>query len=54
MRINPNNNESLKNWTNEKGKGVVLKHEEKPVAVLMPYEDYLKSINDLDHFTSVD
>ena len=32
---------TLKNRTNEKGKGVVLKHEGKPVAVIMTYEDYL-------------
>ena len=32
---------TLKNRTNEMGKGVVLKHEGKPVAVLMTYEDYL-------------
>ena len=32
---------TLKNRTNEMGKGVVLKHKGKPVAVIMTYEDYL-------------
>ena len=32
---------TLKNRTNDKGKGVVLKHEGNPVAVIMTYEDYL-------------
>lgn len=32
---------TLKNQTNEKGKGVVLKHQGKPVAVVLTYEDYL-------------
>jgi hypothetical protein len=36
---------TLRNGTFEAGKGVVLKHEGKPVAVLMTYEDYLELIN---------
>ena len=35
---------TLQNRTNEKGKGVVLRDEGKPVAVVMAYEDYLELI----------
>jgi PHD/YefM family antitoxin component YafN of YafNO toxin-antitoxin module len=35
---------TLKNRTNQKGKGVVLQEEGKPVAVIMSYEDYLKIV----------
>ena len=34
----------LKNGTNDLDKGVVLKHDGKPVAVLMSYEQYLELI----------
>jgi PHD/YefM family antitoxin component YafN of YafNO toxin-antitoxin module len=40
---------SLKNRTNQNGKGVVLKHEGKPVAVVLTYEDYLELINYVIH-----
>ena len=36
--------DTLKNRTNQKGKGVVLQDEGKPVAVIMSYEDYLELI----------
>jgi PHD/YefM family antitoxin component YafN of YafNO toxin-antitoxin module len=39
---------TLKNRTNEKGKGVVLKHEGKPVAVVLTYEDYLSLVNSIN------
>jgi hypothetical protein len=35
---------TLQNRTNEKGKGVVLQQEGKPVAVVMAYVDYLDLI----------
>jgi hypothetical protein len=38
---------TLKNRTNEKGKGVVLQDEGKPVAVVLAYEDYLELINNV-------
>jgi hypothetical protein len=38
---------TLQNRTNEKGKGVVLQEEGKPVAVVMAYEDYLELIDSL-------
>ncbi len=38
---------TLINRTNEKGKGVVLKYEGKPVAVVLTYEDYLELINNV-------
>jgi PHD/YefM family antitoxin component YafN of YafNO toxin-antitoxin module len=40
---------TLQNRTNEKGKGVVLKQEGKPVAVVLSYEDYLELINNVIH-----
>jgi hypothetical protein len=36
--------DTLKNRTNERGKGVVLQDQGKPVAVVMAYEDYLELI----------
>jgi PHD/YefM family antitoxin component YafN of YafNO toxin-antitoxin module len=33
---------TLQNGTNERGKGVILKHQGKPVAVLITYDDYLE------------
>jgi hypothetical protein len=39
--------DSLKNRTNEKGKGVVLKDQGKPVAVVLAYEDYLELIKNV-------
>ena len=38
---------TLKNRTNQKGKGVVLQEEGKPVAVIMSYEDYLELIKNV-------
>ena len=38
---------TLQNRTNEKGKGVVLQEEGKPVAVVMSYEDYLELIKNV-------
>jgi hypothetical protein len=38
---------TLKNRTNEKGKGVVLQDEGKPEAVVLAYEDYLELINNV-------
>jgi hypothetical protein len=38
---------TLKNGTNEKGKGVVFKDQGKPVAVVMAYEDYLELIKNV-------
>ncbi len=38
---------TLKNRTNQKGKGVVLQEEGKPVAVIMAYEDYLELIKNV-------
>jgi len=35
---------TLRNGTNEKGRGVVLKRDGKPAAVLMTYEDYLELV----------
>ena len=40
---------TLRNGTNQAGKGVVLKHEGKPVAVLMTYEDYLDILKIQNH-----
>lgn len=40
---------TLKNRTNENGKGLVLKHEDKPIAVLMAYEDYLLMVKSQNH-----
>ena len=39
--------DTLKNRTNERGKGVVLQDKGKPVAVVMAYEDYLELIRNL-------
>ena len=36
---------TLRNGTNEKGKGVVLREEGKPMAVVLAYEDYLELID---------
>jgi PHD/YefM family antitoxin component YafN of YafNO toxin-antitoxin module len=38
---------ALQNGTNEKGKGVVLQEEGKPVAVVLAYEDYLELIRNV-------
>jgi len=38
---------TLQNRTNEKGKGVVLQDQGKPVAVVMAYEDYLELIKNV-------
>jgi hypothetical protein len=38
---------TLQNRTKEKGKGVVLHDEGKPVAVVMAYEDYLELIKNV-------
>ncbi len=38
---------TLKNQTNERGKGVVLQDQGKPVAVIMAYEDYLELIKNV-------
>ena len=38
---------ALKNKTNQKGKGIVLKQKGKPVAVLISYDDYLDMIKKL-------
>jgi PHD/YefM family antitoxin component YafN of YafNO toxin-antitoxin module len=38
---------TLKNRTHEKGKGVVLQEEGKPVAVVLAYEDYLELIKNV-------
>ena len=32
---------TLMNRTNEKGKGVVLKHDGDPVAIVLSYDDYI-------------
>ena len=37
---------SLQKGTHERGKGVVLQEEGKPVAVVLAYEDYLKFVNE--------
>jgi hypothetical protein len=39
--------DTLKNRTNERGKGVVLRDQGKPVAVVMAYEDYLELIKNV-------
>jgi hypothetical protein len=39
--------DTLKNRTNERGKGVVLQDKGKPVAVVMAYEDYLELIKNV-------
>ena len=39
--------DTLKNRTNERGKGVVLQDGGKPVAVVMAYEDYLELIKNV-------
>ena len=39
---------TLQNRTNEKGKGVVLQQEGKPVAVVLAYVDYLELIDSFD------
>jgi hypothetical protein len=36
---------TLKNRTNQKGRAVMLQHDEKPVAVVLAYEDYLELID---------
>jgi PHD/YefM family antitoxin component YafN of YafNO toxin-antitoxin module len=36
---------TLQNRTNERGKGVVLQDQGKPVAVVLAYEDYLELID---------
>ena len=38
---------TLQNGTHEKGKGVVLQEEGKPVAVVLAYEDYLELIKNV-------
>jgi hypothetical protein len=38
---------TLQNGTNERGKGVVLQDEGKPVAVVMAYEDYLELVKNV-------
>ena len=38
---------TLKNRTNQKGKGVVLQEEGKPVAVIKSYEEYLELIKNV-------
>jgi hypothetical protein len=39
---------TLRNGTNEKGKGVVLREEGKPMAVVLAHEDYLKIVERFD------
>jgi len=39
--------DALKNRTNERGKGVVLQDQGKPIAVVMAYEDYLELIKNV-------
>jgi hypothetical protein len=41
--------DTLKNRTNERGKGVVLQDRGKPLAVVMAYEDYLELIKNVTH-----
>jgi hypothetical protein len=38
---------TLQNGTNERGKGVVLQDQGKPVAVVLAYEDYLELIKNV-------
>ena len=38
---------TLQNRTHEKGKGVVLQEEGKPVAVVLAYEDYLELVKNV-------
>jgi hypothetical protein len=38
---------TLRNGTHEKGTGVVLQEEGKPVAVVLAYEDYLELIKNV-------
>ena len=38
---------TLQNGTHERGKGVVLQEEGKPVAVVLAYEDYLELIKNV-------
>ena len=39
--------DTLKNRTNERGKGVVLQDQGKPVAVVLAYDDYLELIKNV-------
>ena len=38
---------ALQNRTNERGKGVVLQDQGKPVAVVLTYEDYLELVKNV-------